>query len=497
MISGKQPLKPRHLSPITAAGPPPSLPQSPNHNHNINMSPNDYHLKPKSSFRNTGLLRGVWPSSTSHSLKSDNQPTTATATTLEDYLGNDRKRDSMGSSFLRKQRSCSDFNRFESNPKKENKLKENDDKHGGSMRYTGKFRFRGRSSTSSSSSNDGTTDEFDITPGRFSVDENNIRRRSYSWRRSDSFSDDSECSDMLLPFITERSSPASYMASTISSRKYVSDSPTKSTIKNMIKKTNSSKWDAWSRRPESPPMTLNSPCSSSKPPSSPSKTAKKNILHMGLDLIKIKKNGSGCLSPLGAGVVMMESVHQLRMMHGSWMQWRYANARANVINETLDNKAKDTSFHAWKTVAKLQQSLMQKRLQIEKEKLEIKLNTIFHSQMKMLESWRAIEKNYTSNVSTTKDCLEAIACRVPLIEGAKMDPQAITIALRHGTDLVDSIMSMVSSLIPTTGETALIFSELAKVAVEEKSLLEECFEHFRLISTLEVEEWSLRCSIMK
>nr|GEW94741.1 syntaxin-124 like [Tanacetum cinerariifolium] len=36
------------------------------------------------------------------------------------------------------------------------------------------------------------------------------------------------------------------------------------------------------------------------------------------------------------------------------------------------------------------------------------------------------------------------------------------------------------------------FSELAKVAVEEKLLLEECFKHFAVISRLEIEERSLR-----
>ncbi|XP_076883469.1 QWRF motif-containing protein 3-like [Bidens hawaiensis] len=306
---------------------------------------------------------------------------------------------------------------------------------------------------------------------------------------------------MGSPFITNQNSLASYMAPTISSRKSISSSPTKSTIKNAMKKSNplslSSKWGSPSGRPESPPMTANSPLLSSKPPTSPSRTGKRNLLHMGLDLFRSKKTGSGCLSPLGAGVGMVENVHRLRMMHGSWMQWRYANARANVINDALDSKAKNDLFQAWKSVAMLQQSVLQKRLQMEKEKLEIKLNTIFHSQMKMLEAWKEMERRHTSDISTIKDCLEAIACRVPLIEGAKMDPQATSISLRHGTDLVDSAMAMATSFMPTTSETASIFSELAKVAIEETSLLEECFEHLRVISTSEIEERSLRCSIMK
>ncbi|KAI3718176.1 hypothetical protein L6452_19033 [Arctium lappa] len=194
---------------------------------------------------------------------------------------------------------------------------------------------------------------------------------------------------------------------------------------------------------------------------------------------------------------MAEGVHQLRMMHGSWMQWRYANARANAVNETLDNKAKKDSLHALENITKLQQSVLYQRLRLEKEKLELKLNFLVHSQMKMLEAWRDMERKHTSDVSVVKDCFEAVACRVPLIEGAKMDSQTSSIALRHAADLVTSIMSMMSSIMPTTHETVSTFSELAKIAMEEKLLLEECVEHFRVISTLEIQERSLKCGIIE
>nr|GEU84744.1 hypothetical protein [Tanacetum cinerariifolium] len=315
-------------------------------------------------------------------------------------------------------------------------------------------------------------------PGRLSVDENELRRRSYSRMRSDSFSDDSEGSDTGSPFILEKNYLASYMAPTFSSRGFISNSPTKSTIMNSMKKADSlavpSKWGSMSGRSDSPPMMTNSSFSTSKPPTSPSKIAKKNFLHMGLDLIKNRKYGSGCLSPIGAGMSMVENVHQLRVMHGSWMQWRYANAKANVVNETLHNKAKIDTLHAWENVVKLQQFVLQKRLKLEKEKLEMKLNFILHSQMKMLESWRDMEKRHASN----------------------MDPQTTTIALGHATDLVASVMSMTSSMLDLAHATVSPFSELAKVAIEEKLLLEECFEHFAVISRLEIEERSLRCTIL-
>ncbi|GKB11339.1 hypothetical protein Tco_0845262 [Tanacetum coccineum] len=138
----------------------PSLPPSPNNNHPI--SPNRNH-KSKPSLKKNGLLHGVWPSSTPKLSKSSHNENAQTgATTLADYIGNDRKRDNAGLAFLSKQTSCSEFNRFENNSKKQNNLKENRKPifGSGSMRYTGKFRFPGRSSTSSpSSSSNGARDE--------------------------------------------------------------------------------------------------------------------------------------------------------------------------------------------------------------------------------------------------------------------------------------------------------------------------------------------------
>ncbi|GKB11337.1 QWRF motif-containing protein 3-like protein [Tanacetum coccineum] len=136
---------------------------------------------------------------------------------------------------------------------------------------------------------------------------------------------------------------------------------------NSMKKADSlalpSKWGSMSGRSDSPPMMTNSSFASSKPPTSPSKIAKKNFLHMGLDMIKNRKYGS--------------------------------------------------------------------------------------------EPRRDMERRHASNVSTTKYCLEAIACRAPLIEGAKADCFPIC-------------------------------AELAKVAIEEKLLLERgAYEHFAVISRLE------------
>ncbi|KAK9285082.1 hypothetical protein L1049_024267 [Liquidambar formosana] len=506
------------------------------------------------SHEDSGFLRGLWPSSAS-------QSSNKKVGTLADHLGNERLKDLLDRKddddnsetnsnvmFLNRQRSCTQFTRFEK--EKENTKENTKENHrpifGGSMRYTGKFKFPGKSSSksSSSSSSSSSNPPRGLVPGRMSVDENALSRKPYR-RKSDPFLDnnldsESECSDGAdsLARNSSVSSSASYMSSTVSSRragievssKFMHNSSTSSrrwssdsiipipvpsenspksnkfTIKNAIKRANSltGYGSAMSpgRRSSSPPIPLENkrkPMTSSsnlKPPTSPSRAkGMEKLLNMGLELFKSKKHPSSCLSPAGSG--SMETIHQLRYLHNRLLQWRYANARADAVSGNITNQAETKLLCAWDSLTKLQHSVVQKKLQLQKEKLEMKLNFILHSQIKPLEAWGDMERQHLLAVSMTKDCFHSVVCRVPLIEGAKVDPQSASIAIRHASDLTASIKSMLTAFSPSAEKIVSLLSELAEVVALEKSLLDECHEHFRIISTLEAQEKSLECNIIQ
>ncbi|XP_076923573.1 QWRF motif-containing protein 3-like [Bidens hawaiensis] len=448
----------RYLSPTV----PPPL------NHNHTLSPDHHNLKPK----HTGFIRGLWPSSAS---KYNNHHNSSTS-----LPNHETRKRSENSPVLSRQKSYSE-------KVSKNKILK--------LIYTGRPSISSSSISSPSSAK--STDEV-ILPGRLSVDENALRRRSsYYQMRSDGVSDNTtDGTDQGSPLTVGRNSPASYMAPTLSSRKsmhnYNINSPKISTIKSTMKRVNSSSpRSEW----ESSPSRFGPPSfSSSKPPTS----SKRNILHIGLDLIKGKKRGSSKLhSPLGTGTgTNMENVHQLRMLQNSLMRWRYANARAQHVHDYLAAQSENKLLCGYESVAKLRQSVVQKRLQLQKEKLEMKLNLILHSQTKMLEAWGEIERRHMLDVSVMKDYLHAVVCMIPVNEGAKADLESATTVLQHTSDMADSIKSVLSSVSPTTHETMAILSELAEVVTQEKLLLEACIEHLRIISSLEIQEIILRRSIM-
>ncbi|XP_015880760.3 QWRF motif-containing protein 3 [Ziziphus jujuba] len=489
----------------------------------------------------SGSVRGLWPSSTTTTSSSS----TRKLDTLADFLGNERLNDLLDrkNSLFDRQRSCREFSSKLENDKES--AKENHRPgFGGSMRYSGKLRFPGKSSssTSSSSSSSKLENSSSIVPGRLSVDSNALYQK-LSRRNSDCFTDvldsGSECSDACsstdFQAIGKNSKPSSRKTGVEVSSKYMNDIQTrvrrgtsdsniqipissdnspklgKFSIKNAIKRSSSVKgygssntqWALSPGRSGSPPISVENKAkplsfSSLKPPTSPSRTkGVEKLLNLGLELFKSKKSSSSNSLSVGSTTVTTEAGHQLRLLHNRLMQWRYANAKAASVNANIVNHIENNLLCACDGLTKLQQSVVYKKLQLEKEKLVMKLNFILHSQLKPLEAWGDMERNHLAAVSMTKECLHSVVCRVPLIDGAKINLQSTSISLRHASDLTSSINSMLDTVSPSAEKNVLLLSELADVVAQEKLLLEESLELLRTISILEIQERSLKSSIIQ
>ncbi|XP_073157968.1 QWRF motif-containing protein 3-like isoform X3 [Henckelia pumila] len=399
--------------------------------------------KKHKSLENSGFFRGLWPSS---STLSPSKP----PDTLADHLGNERlkdmsetKHDRNQEFLISRQRSCTGLSRFQSGKKSD--AKENH------MPNFGRFKFHGKSSKSSDSLDDRNVGR--IEPGRFSVDGIALRNKSFG-RGAVASDSESEHSDLCSGASFEsqatgkKSQLASYMAPTMSSRKHGAEDPPKSkhdlrrwsaesiasnpkpfppadtksprifTLKNSMKK-NGSKWAMSPGRSGSP--TAES-VSSPKPPTSPSrgKGGVGNILTMGIELLKGKKSSSTSTasSPLGPGSA--EIAQELRLLHNRLVQWRYANARAEDVAGNVVSYAERDFLYAWNSIDKLQHSVVQKKLQLQSERLEFKFNYILTSHMKQLQRWGNMEREHLSAVTRTKESLHAVVCRIPLVDGAKV-----------------------------------------------------------------------------
>lgn len=519
----------RFLSPVSTTSHESGIPspnsQSPSANPRKPM--NAETKKQHKSLDEPGFARGLWPSSTTPSSSKSNK----ISGTLGDHLGNegfkDRKRDKKpvndNGALLIRQGSSNDFGRLEN---EKDSAKENSrPKIGGSTRYTERLPFSGKSSSLLRNASPRTSG---ILPGRLSVDENELYRKTYA-RDSDSFLEtsefDSERGNMGSPALGKSSAAPRKSGIEVSSRfmngvsgRRVSDldtavsfdsssTSTKFNIKNAIKRMNSltnakSQWALSPGRSVSPPLSVENkgrPTSFSglKPSDGHSKaTGMEKLLNIGLDLFKGKKSSSSSSStPAMSG--NSESVHQIRLLHNRLMQWRYANARAVEVNGNITLQAERNLISARDGLKMLRNSVVQKKLKLDKEKLDMKLSYILYSQKKLLEAWGDMERRHVSAVSKTQQGLQTVVCRVPLTDGAMVDIQSASINLAQALDLTPSFKSTFTSFAATAESNVMLLSELAKVVSQERLLLEECLEHFRTVCTLELQERSLRCNIIQ
>ncbi|KAL2331740.1 hypothetical protein Fmac_019321 [Flemingia macrophylla] len=170
------------------------------------------------------------------------------------------------------------------------------------------------------------------------------------------------------------------------------------------------------------PMSFSSLKQQHQPSSSPTKV--KGFLNLGFDLFKGKKAGVASSPTIAFG----ELPHHLRLLYNRFMQWRFANARAHLVNANISHKA----------------------------------------QMKLLETWGGMERQHSQAITSIKECLHSVVCRVPLLEGAKE---------------VDKIAAMIS--------------ELAKVVAQEKQLFEEFYDLFQTLCVFELQEKSVKCNLVQ
>ncbi|WJX39598.1 hypothetical protein P8452_27121 [Trifolium repens] len=425
------------------------------------------------------LRRQLWPSSA----KNNNSGTLADHITEDRIIEQNEKNkhkhnNNNKTSFNISQKS---YRRFENNETRE---------IGGSARYTGKLTSPS-SSMKKLNSNNGSV----IVPGRFSLDENAklFKRNSSLTSSVDTESNDEGLVSPARKVVVEVPSRLMNDATLRRARRGTSDSNignlSGDSLKTMMKRTNSitgykSSKSQWALSPGRSEF------------SSPVKVkGVEKLLNFGFDLFKSKKSSLGLNSPVGFG--NNEDVHKLRLFDNRLIQWRYVNAKSQVVNANISHQAQRNLICVWDGLNKFRNSVMKKRIQLAKEKLEMKIAFILYYQLKLLEAWGSLERQHVSTITATKECLHSAVCRVPLLEGAKVDVQFTSIAIRLASDLTASIKPILTSFSPAVDKTTAIVSELAKVVAQEKQLLEEFYDLLHTISVFELQERSIKCNLIQ
>ncbi|KAJ3673945.1 hypothetical protein LUZ60_005937 [Juncus effusus] len=193
----------------------------------------------------------------------------------------------------------------------------------------------------------------------------------------------------------------------------------------------------------------------------------------------------------------IEEAHRLRLLDNRFLQWRFVSSRAESGNLTQRLNVEKNLYNAWRCTSELRDAVAIKRIKLQLLTQRIKLTSILRGQISYLEEWSVIEKDHSNSLSDATESLKASTLRLPIVGGAKAEIQEVKEAVGTAVDVMNSMVISICSLLSKVQGAGSLVSELAKVAAQEKSLLDQSRDLLSTVSALNVKKCSLQGQIIQ
>ncbi|XP_010512294.1 PREDICTED: QWRF motif-containing protein 6-like [Camelina sativa] len=193
----------------------------------------------------------------------------------------------------------------------------------------------------------------------------------------------------------------------------------------------------------------------------------------------------------------LEDVHSLKLLHNRYLQWRFANANAEMKTHAQKAQTETMLYSFGSKISELHDSVQKKRIELQRL-LRIKaLLAITESQTPCLEQWAAIEEEYSTSLSQTIQAFSNASLRLPLDGHIMVDSKQLGDSLVAASKIVDGITQNVVNYMPKAKEMESLVSELTRVTSREKSLAQDCGVALLKTHPSHIEECSLRSQLMQ
>ncbi|KAJ3702843.1 hypothetical protein LUZ61_006548 [Rhynchospora tenuis] len=193
----------------------------------------------------------------------------------------------------------------------------------------------------------------------------------------------------------------------------------------------------------------------------------------------------------------IEEAHKLRLLDNRHLQWRCVNARARAALSAQRSAAEKYLYNAWRCTSELRDAVAIKRIKLQLLTQRLKLTSILRGQITYLEEWSLIEKDHSNSLSDATEALKASTLRLPVVGGAKADVQEVKEAVGVAVDVMNSMATSICSLLSKVEGAGSLVSELANVAAQEKSLLDQSRDLLSTVAALHVKKCSLQGHIIQ
>ncbi|KAK4401770.1 QWRF motif-containing protein 2 [Sesamum angolense] len=189
--------------------------------------------------------------------------------------------------------------------------------------------------------------------------------------------------------------------------------------------------------------------------------------------------------------------HLLRLLYNRHLQWRFANARTEAVLLVQKRSAEKNLWNAWITISDLRDTVTKKRHKLQLLRQKLKLASILKGQMTFLEDWASLDKDHSISLIGAIEALKASTLRLPVVGGAIADVQSLQDAISSAVDIMQAMGSAIYLLLPTVEEVNSLVSELAKVTIKERALLEQCIDCISLLAAMQIKDSSLRTHVLQ
>ncbi|KAG4172331.1 hypothetical protein ERO13_A12G266850v2 [Gossypium hirsutum] len=192
-----------------------------------------------------------------------------------------------------------------------------------------------------------------------------------------------------------------------------------------------------------------------------------------------------------------EDLHSLKLLYNCYLQWRFANAKAENSTQIQKRETERILYSLEVKISELYDRVRRKRMELQLLQRMKTLSNILESHMPYLEEWSTFQGDYLNSLSKAIQSLLNISLRLPINGNVKVDTREVGEAMTSAIKMMEMIVSNVQSFMPKAEEMESSVSELARVAIGERAVIEECGDLLYKTNTFQVEECSLRAQLIQ
>ncbi|ONI25027.1 hypothetical protein PRUPE_2G275600 [Prunus persica] len=191
--------------------------------------------------------------------------------------------------------------------------------------------------------------------------------------------------------------------------------------------------------------------------------------------------------------IQEEDFHRFRLLHNRLLQWRFANARAEASLLVAKRVSRAKIFSVCLRTLKVRNFILEKRMQMQKLKHEIKVYQILNPQIFLLNEWGKLDRKNQESVSRLVRKLSGISNTLPLVHDAKADVASVCEAMTTAMLVMEGIEAMATELLPQLEKVLYMVTELL-IAQKQQRDLEE---NITTVAALVEEEASVRAHLIQ